>query len=196
VAGGLIVRIVTSRRSWPRPDFARAGAAGPLWPAALAVGGALALCFSAWQGWQLQSELERWQTLAASASERTQQARRAAAPPRGGAAAGEDARMRALAVAVVRDLDHAWPAALASIERATPRGVRWLGMSHDARRGELRLEGEADAERDAFVAVEALGREAGWQEVALQQVGATGAGAAAPVLRFVLTARRAAVAAP
>jgi hypothetical protein len=192
----LIVRIVTGRRSWPRPDFARAAAAGPLWPAALIVAGALGLCFSAWQSWRLHLEVAHWQSLAASASERIQQARRAAVQPRGGAVQEDAARTRALAAAVVRDLDHAWPAALVSIERATPRGVRWLGMSHDARSGELRLEGEADVEHDAFVAVEALGREAGWQEVALQQVGTAGAGAAAPVLRFVLTARRAAVAAP
>jgi hypothetical protein len=207
MARALIARVVGARAAWPRPDFASAATSPRRGPGWLLVGGLVALTATTWQGWQVQQQRTKWETSAAAAAERIAALRGVRGETAGSLARGTPAgaaeaaqRAREAARLVVRDLDHDWPAVLGSIEQATPRGVRWLTMAHDARRGELRLEGQAGTQPEPFAVVDALARDRAWQDVALLQFAAEappgGASAPAAGVRFTVSARRAAALAP
>jgi hypothetical protein len=188
MAGGLTIRL----HRWPRPDFAAAARPAVRWPRWLFGAAALTAALCAWQAWGLRAERGQWQARADTANERVLQLRRNARPVGTVANPADTPRAREAAVALVRDLDHAWPSVLGAIERATPRGVRWLAMTHDARRGELRLDGMADSDREAFQFVGALASDAAWHDVALTQLGsATRAAPDGGATRFVVSGRRA-----
>jgi hypothetical protein len=202
VARGLIARWVRARTPWPRPDLARPGTPRQRGLALLAGAGAAALLFTGWQAWELQGQRAQWQALADQAQERIAQVRRAAPPARTTRPEADGStRAREAALRVVSELDVDWGAVLGSVEQATPKGVRWLALTHDARRGELRLEGQAEIQDAAFSVVDALARDRAWQDVALVHIGTEAAGGTAPAeaaagARFIVGARRVAASAP
>jgi len=174
---------------WPLPEFLPRPVRPPLLAWAWLLCGALALAIAvddalALQARRadLQAQLDRWQALA-----RVKTAPRAAT-------AGTPAPTAAAATAaqtVARGLEHPWLALFESTERLAGPGVRWLRLTHDAERGEVRLEASA-ARRDALLrTLDGFAAEPAWSDVMLLRVedaGVTAASAGAG-LRFELRAR-------
>jgi hypothetical protein len=99
---------------------------------------------------RVQGASERLQATASAA------ARAASAGANAGARAAARAAAREAAWTVAASLEHPWPRIFEAVEAATPAGVRWLGMDHDASRPELRLEGSAPDAASALALVDAL----------------------------------------
>jgi hypothetical protein len=99
---------------------------------------------------RLQAASERLRATTSAA------ARAASAGTNGGARATDQAAAREAAWSVAASLRHPWLLVFEAVEAATPAGVRWLGMDHDAGRPELRLEGTAPDAASALALVDAL----------------------------------------
>jgi hypothetical protein len=99
---------------------------------------------------KLQLASERLRTTASAAASAASTGANAGASPAVQAAARE------AAWSVAESLRHPWPRIFEAVEAATPAGVRWLGMQHEANRPELRLEGSAPNAASALMLVDAL----------------------------------------
>lgn len=150
------VRPASNRRlRVPQPDFV----AGPPRPPAVAwlllACGALAVAVASIDFAAARERLAAQEERAA----RWESALRRSAPapaPAAPADAAEARRGRDAAVRIVAGLGHPWQDLLVAIETATPPGIRWNRLEHDAARPELRLEGMAPDHGAALALVDAL----------------------------------------
>jgi hypothetical protein len=141
--------------------------AGPPRPPALAWAllacGVLAALASATDLWAARERLaeerqgaDRWQAAAARQRPAPPAATRTQRDSRAAAAAATATAAREAAWKVARSLQHPWPEVFAAVDAATPAGVSWTALQHEAARPEMRLEGVATDNAAAFALVDAL----------------------------------------
>lgn len=181
----------SARRSsafWPAPDFLPRPRRTP-WLAWLLLGaGSMAFGLAGWDWWvttqaaeQAQQRLMRWQ----------QELRPVRAVATRVSASAQTEGAATAAQALARRLEHPWQTLFLATESEVSTGVRWLRLEHDAERGAVRMEGEANDLAAVVRCLDMLGAATAWREVSLVRVdaGPVASGGPAGPLRFELRAR-------
>jgi len=156
--------------AWPRPEFLpRAPAAPPLaW--AWAATGALVLAATLFDGWSVQQSIDTQHVRLAQLERRG--AATAQPPVSSRSPALSDPDQARAAVRISAQLGYPWGELLATVESATPEGLRWLLLEHDDQSPDVHLEGLAPDVDTALQLVDALSRHPGWSDVVLSRLAA------------------------
>ncbi len=176
-----------SRARWPRPDFLAGASRPPVAARVFALGGIVALLAAGTVAWSTHAEFERLARDSRSTTTRDPGRPRSSEVV---ATTEGDADARRAARRVSKALAYPWSAVLASLETATPAGVRWLEFDHSADGGEIRLEGLAADATSALRAADSFGAAKGWRDVTLVRLQRVdGRDVSSAGLRFSIEAR-------
>jgi Tfp pilus assembly protein PilN len=155
-------------KRWPQPDFLAGKPRPPLVAWLWAATGLTVLGLTLLDGLALQDELTEQDARLSQLSE--QASRRAPRAPGPASASPTELDAARAATGLSQRLAYPWGEVLATLEAATPPGVKWLSLEHGLDQAELRLAGQAADIAAALRLVERMSAQPQWAGVVMTRL--------------------------